>query len=111
MMTEVKNLPYIGTPTPAQVELLKAGKALLGADFWVRANPVDENTDEPAIAFQHPDYCYLYGYAYVANTDTAEKFRNALACVYGLQYTQYLTTPAQWLSRVLGAEVRELEEE
>lgn len=104
-------MPYIGTPTPAQVELLKAGKALLGVDFFVHADPVNEESEAPALAFEHPSYCYLGGYAYVANSDTPEKFRNALACIYGIQYGEYLTTPAQWLSRVLGVEVREIVED
>lgn len=37
--------------------------------------------------------------------------RNALAAVYGLEYTEYVVTPAQWLSRVLGVDVVEVEEQ
>lgn len=105
---DTRDLPYFGQPTEQQVAMLKEGKALLNPGFWVHAVPAGLESEGPALAFKHPDYCYLGGYAYVANTDTPEKFRNALACVYGIQYSEHLTTPAKWLSRVLGVEVREV---
>lgn len=107
-MIETRSLPYFGLPTKHQVEMLIAGKALLGVDFFVHTEPAGDNTDTPALAFQHPDYPYLPGYAYVANSDTPEKFRNALACVFGIRYTEFLTTPAQWLSRATGTNVVEV---
>lgn len=111
LSVETRNLPYFGNPTPERVELLKAGKALLNPGFYVHANPVGPETEGVAIAFEHPPYPYLDGYAYVANSDTAEKMRNALAAVYGIRYTEFIVTPAQWLSRVLGTEVREILED
>lgn len=105
---EIKPLPYIGKATKQQVELVRRGKELLGVDFLVRPTEAGPDTEGPAIAFEHPNYPYLYGYAFVANSDTPEKMRNALAAVYGIEYTEYLTTPAQWLSRAMVCEIEDL---
>jgi hypothetical protein len=110
-MMDVRELPYFGSPTKGQAELLKAGKDLLNPGFYVQPKPVTPDTEGVAVAFEHPPYPYLDGYAYVANSDTPEKMRNALAAVYGIRYTEYVTTPAQWLSRVMGVEVKEVEVE
>lgn len=109
-MTEPRPLYFFGTPTQQQTELLKAGKELLNPGFMVLPKRPDADSLGVALAFEHPDYCFIGGYAYVAKSDSPEKFANALAAVYGIRYTEYLVTPAQWLSRVLDVEVREVEE-
>lgn len=107
-MADFRELPYFGNPTPEQMETLKAGKKLLDPGFYVRANPVGPDSDGPAVAFEHPPYAYIHGYAYVADSDTPEKMRNALAAIYGIRYTEHLISPEQWLSRVIGAKVTEV---
>lgn len=93
------------------MELVRAGKELLDPGFLVIPKRPDVESLGVALAFEHPDYCYLSGYAYAANAGTPERMRNALAAVYGLEYTEYVVTPAQWLSRVLGVDVVEVEED
>ncbi len=102
-------LPFFGRATAEQAELIKTGKQLLDPGFLVKPEPVGEDTVGVALALEHPKYCYLYGYAYAANADSPQKFRNALAAVYGIEYSEHVTTPAQWLSRVLGKPVTEVE--
>lgn len=106
-VTEVRPLYYFGTPTERQRHLLVEGKKLLDVDFMVIPKRVTEDAELPAIAFEHPPYAYLHGYAYVANADTPMKFRNALAAIYGIEYTEYLTGPAEWFARI-GFEVTEV---
>lgn len=110
MTDNVRPLWFFGTPTDQQVEWLRAGKELLDPGFLVIPKRVNEDSDAPALAFEHPPYPYLHGYAYVANADTAMKFRNALAAIYGIEYTEFLKGPADWFGRI-GFEVREIEED
>lgn len=109
-VTEIRNLWYFGTPTPQQVEWLKAGKDMLDPGFLVIPKRVTEESDEPALAFEHPPYPYLPGYAYVATAASPLSFRNALAAIYGIEYTEYLMGPVEWFNRVCDLEVIEIEE-
>lgn len=110
-MTEIRPLLYFGPTTLEQGELTRKGKELLDVDFLVRPVRVTEDSVGVALSFGHPDYCYLYGYVNAENAKTPERMRNALACLFGIDYVEYRETPASWLSRVLGCEVTEIEEE
>ena len=109
-MPEIRQLLYLGTWTHEQAELVRAGKDLLDVDFLVKPTRVNDESVGVALSWGHPDYCYLYGYVNVENARTPERMRNALACLFGMDYAEHIQTPAKWLSRYLG-EVIEIEEE
>jgi hypothetical protein len=104
----VRTLWFIGTPTDQQVEWLKAGKQMLDPGFLVIPKRITDESDAPALAFEHPNFPYLPGYAYVATASSPLSFRNALAAIYGIEYTEYLHGPTEWFNKICGLEVREI---
>ncbi len=114
MVTETRTLPYFGTPTERQIQLLKEAKAALNPGFLILPQRVNDDTVGIALAFELPGYCYLYGYADVRTVDTVERMQAALRAIWFGIGSDRLMTPEKWLTRALRAAeggVREIEVE
>lgn len=103
-----KDLYIYGTPTPAQVELIKQAKRKLTDDFFVqivKANLHNVGWNR-VLAFGRPDF--VVEYTLVTTVDTLERMLPAMSHVLGLTDSPRATTVAGALSEMLGAPVVEV---
>ncbi len=111
---ETRILPYFGNPTERQKAALRDAKAAIDPGFLILPKPVDADTVGIALAFEWPNYCYLFGFADVRTVDTPERMEAALRAIWYGDGADRLTTPEKWLTRALKAAeggVREIEVE
>lgn len=107
MNADVRPLLYYGMPTPAQQEALRAGKALLAVDWFVKLREVKPGDLGHVLAFE-PVPFIVDGYVRLTKPPTPERMATALREVFGITDGRYLIRPADQLSAWLGGEVREL---
>jgi hypothetical protein len=105
-MDDIRPLPYFGIPTDAQREALRAGKELLGVDWFIRPIEAKPGVVGRVLAFQEPNFIIMDGYVLLTKPPTPERMAAALREVFGLTAGDYLIRPEHQLSKWLGAEVK-----
>ena len=111
MAIDLRTLWYIGQPTREQAELVKAAKAKIDPGFLIKPTLVTDDAVGVALAFEKPDFPYLYGWADVSRAKSIDGMVAALRAIWYGEHADKLTTPAKWLSRQYGVEVTEIEED
>ena len=107
-MTEIRPLYFFGQPTDEQREALRKGKELLGVDWLVQPVEVTVSNppEGPVLCFATPPFFFAHGFALLSSPFTPARMATALEEVLGLTPGDYLTTPEEWLSELMGCPVK-----
>jgi hypothetical protein len=109
-MSEVRPLPiFPSTPlTPQRDALLRAAKASLDLPFKILPSPAAPAGPARVLAFGVvPDFMCEFVYIRAENVDRLESVRGALeACLTAPAGHPGVITEEQWMSAVMGVEVR-----
>jgi hypothetical protein len=100
IVTEVRPLYYVGTPTEEQRLALRAGKESLGVDWLVQPIQAKPGAEGPVLAFETPQF-YVDSYAELTPPYTSARMAMALRELYGMVPPDHLTTGEEWLARYL----------
>ena len=109
-MTDVRPLPYVGTPTEQAKRALREGKNLLGVDFYVKPVLAQPGVVGHVLAFEWPEFYIDAGFALLTPPYTPDRMAGALKEVLGITDGRYLTKPERWLEKYLGPGVKFIEE-
>lgn len=106
---DVRPLILWGDFTPEMMQMLKAAKDQLGVDWFVKPRRADPGTVGNVIATEWPPFYVDGGIALLTPPYSTARMERAMRQVYGLEEPKNLKTRADWISRAIGGEVRELE--
>ena len=101
-----RKLYVFGTPTPGQWQLIRDAKQALKVDFYVKPVAATPGCDGRVLAFAEPDFAC--DSAMVATVDTVSRMIPPLSHVLGLTDHPRAASMGVWLSKVMGAPVREI---
>jgi hypothetical protein len=100
IMTEVRPLYYVGTPTEGARLALRAGKDSLHVDWMIQPVEAKPGVEGPVLAFESPHF-YIQSYAELTPPYTSVRMAIALRELYGLAPPDHLTTGETWLAQHL----------
>lgn len=109
-MTE-RNLYISGDLTPERVRYIKEAKARIDPGWFTRLEAYSEGTDAPLIAFQVPPVLPLDPWAWTLTVDSTARMEKVLRALWLGENADKLYGEAEWLSMVMGVEVKEVTNE